>query len=102
MTDQPVLPFARDDWRVEPRGSIGHVLADARRRRDMSIEQVAAQTRVPVRYLHAIEDERFDVIPGLIYLKGFVKAFARAVGLCERWAVQAIVAAMGERQRAAI
>ncbi|KAI1690894.1 helix-turn-helix domain-containing protein [Ditylenchus destructor] len=29
----------------------------------MTIEQVAAQTRVPIRYLHAIEDEQFEIIP---------------------------------------
>ncbi|QDX25331.1 hypothetical protein FPZ54_04340 [Sphingomonas suaedae] len=100
MTEQPILPFAKGDWRVEPRGSVGTVLAEARRRCAMTIEQVAETTRVPIRYLAAIEAERFDVIPGVIYLKGFVKAFARAVGLCERWAMDAINAALSERRRA--
>ncbi|HEV7290050.1 helix-turn-helix domain-containing protein [Sphingomonas sp.] len=92
VTQQPVLPFARGDWRIEPRGSVGNALADARRRCALSIEDIAAQTRVPIRYLAAIEAERFDEIPGVIYIKGFVKAFARAVGLCERWAVDAVSA----------
>ncbi len=65
----------------------------------MTIEQVAAKTRVPIRYLAAIEAERFDEIPGVIYLKGFVKAFARAVGLCERWALDAVNAALVDRRR---
>ena len=67
----------------------------------MSIEDVAAETRVPVRYLAAIEAERFDLIPGLVYIKGFVKAFARAVGLCERWAAEAIKAVLADRRVAA-
>ena len=83
---------------MEPRGSLGHVLAQARLERAMTIEQVAAQTRVPIRYLHAIEDERFDIIPGRIYAKGFVKAFARSVGLCERWAGEAIATAMTDKR----
>lgn len=98
VAEHPVLPFAQGEWRVEPRGSLGHALAQARRERAMTIEQVAAQTRVPIRYLHAIEEERFDVIPGRIYAKGFVKAFARSVGLCERWAGEAIAAAMAEKR----
>jgi cytoskeletal protein RodZ len=101
ISEHPILPFARDDWRVEPRGSVGEVLAKARQRCAMSIEDVAATTRVPVRYLAAIEAERFDLIPGLVYIKGFVKAFARAVGLCERWAADAIKAALADRRVAA-
>ncbi|ODP37398.1 helix-turn-helix domain-containing protein [Sphingomonas turrisvirgatae] len=101
VTHHPVLPFASDDWRIEPRGSVGEVLSRARERCAMSIEDVAATTRVPVRYLAAIEAERFDLIPGLVYIKGFVKAFARAVGLCERWAADAIKAALADRRAVA-
>ncbi len=96
--DQSILPFAQGDWRVEPRGSVGFALAEARLRCAMTIEQVAAETRVPVRYLAAIEAERFDVIPGRVYTKGFVKAFARAVGVCERWAGEAILAALADKR----
>ena len=99
--EQPILPFARGDWRVEPRGSVGTALAEARQRCAMTIEQVAQMTRVPIRYLAAIEAERFDEIPGVIYIKGFVKAFARAVGLCERWALDAVNAALGAPRRRA-
>ena len=101
VTEQPILPFARGDWRVEPRGSLGSALAQARLRCAMTIEQVAQMTRVPIRYLAAIEEERFDEIPGAIYVKGFVKAFARAVGLCERWALDAVTAALGSPRRRA-
>lgn len=97
-TEQPTLAFALDDWRVAPRGSVGEVLAKARARCDKSIEDVAAETRVPVRYLAAIEAERFELIPALVYIKGFVKAFARAVGLCERWATDAVKAALADRR----
>lgn len=99
LNDQPILPFAGGDWRVEPRGSVGEALAEARRRSARSIEDIAAETRVPIRYLAAIEAERFELIPGMIYVKGFVRAFARAVGLCERWAMQALTALLAERQR---
>lgn len=98
VAEHPVLPFAQGELRIEPRGSLGDALARARLEREMTIEQVAAVTRVPIRYLVAIEAERFDVIPGRIYAKGFVKAFARSVGLCDRWAGEAITAAMAEKR----
>lgn len=98
VAEHPILPFAQGEWRVEPRGSLGYMLAQARREREMTIEQVAEQTRVPIRYLHAIEDERFEIIPGRIYARGFVKAFARSVGLCDRWASEAFVAATAEKR----
>lgn len=100
IDQHPVLPFAQDDWRVAPRGSVGEMLARARAQCDKSIEDVAAETRVPVRYLAAIEAERFELIPALVYIKGFVKAFARAVGLCERWATDAVKAALADRRLA--
>jgi hypothetical protein len=101
FADQPILPFAQGDWRIEPRGSVGAALAEARRRCDLTIEQVAQSTRVPVRYLAAIEAERFDMIPARIYARGFAQAFARAVGLCERWTGDAICAALSDRKFAA-
>lgn len=101
VMEHPILPFAQGEWRVEPRGGVGEALAQARQRCAMTIEDVAAATRVPIRYLAAIEAERFDQIPALVYLKGFVKAFARAVGLCERWATEAITAALADRRVAA-
>jgi cytoskeletal protein RodZ len=36
----------------------------------------------------------------VIYIKGFVRAFARAVGLCENWAMQAINALLADRRNA--
>jgi cytoskeleton protein RodZ len=101
IVEHPILPFAQDEWRVAPRGSVGEALAQARHRCAMSIEDVAAATRVPVRYLTAIEAERFDLIPALVYIKGFVRAFARAVGLCERWATEAVKAALADRRAVA-
>lgn len=101
IAEHPVLPFAQEEWRVQPRGGVGEALAQARQRCAMTLEDVAAATRVPIRYLTAIEAERFDLIPALVYLKGFVKAFARAVGLCERWATEAILATLADRRVAA-
>jgi len=59
----------------------GPRLRRTRLRRDLEIEQIAATTKINPLYLHFIEDERFDDLPAAVYVRGFVCAFARCVGL---------------------
>jgi cytoskeleton protein RodZ len=42
---------------------------------------VAAETRIRTRYLQALEDERFELLPGSVYGKGFLRAYADYLGL---------------------
>jgi cytoskeleton protein RodZ len=53
----------------------------AREAKGLSLEQIAKQTRVSTRFLAAIENEEFHHLPGGIFNKGFVRAFAENVGL---------------------
>lgn len=47
----------------------------------MSIEEISRATRVPMSAVERIEDDRFDELPGEVFVRGFLKAHARAVGL---------------------
>jgi cytoskeleton protein RodZ len=49
----------------------------------MTLQEVAATTKISTRALQALEDERFDLLPGGIFNKGFVRAYARCVGMDE-------------------
>ncbi len=60
--------------------SYGRYLQAARLAKGISLEQVAAQTRVGIRILEAIEHEDFRRLPPETFLKGFLRAFAKAVG----------------------
>lgn len=60
---------------------IGAVLADARARAGLALSDIARDTRVPLRHLQAIESDAHDSLPALPYTMGFVKSFARAVGV---------------------
>ena len=60
---------------------IGAILGAARTARGMELADIARDTRVPVRHLAAIEADAHDSLPALPYAIGFVKAFARAVGV---------------------
>lgn len=64
-----------------PGRRVGGILADARTARGVDLTDIARETRVPVRHLAAIEADDHDNLPALPYAIGFVKAFARTVGV---------------------
>ena len=68
--------------------TLGEKLRQAREARGTSISDVAEQTRISAHYLACIENDDFRTLPGGIFNKGFVKSFARAVGVDEQEALQ--------------
>ncbi len=60
---------------------IGTVLRKARSRRKVELSEVEAATRIRLRYLRAIEDEEWDVLPGGFYTRGFIRTYASFLGL---------------------
>ncbi|MGB3721885.1 MAG: helix-turn-helix transcriptional regulator, partial [Pacificimonas sp.] len=63
------------------KGHIGTLLQTARLEQNRELSDIAAQTRVPLRHLTAIEEGRHEELPALPYTLGFVKNYARAVGM---------------------
>lgn len=63
--------------------SAGERLQEARVALGLSITEIAARTRVPVRHLEAIEKSDHSSLPSATYAIGFAKAYARVVGLDE-------------------
>ena len=68
--------------------TLGEKLRQAREERGISISEVAEQTRISSLYLKSIEDDNYKPLPGGIFNKGFVKAYAKYVGLDEQEALQ--------------
>lgn len=60
---------------------IGTSLAEARVLQGLSLDDVQAETRIRSRYLAAMEDERFDELPGHGYAKCFLRSYADFLGL---------------------
>jgi len=60
---------------------IGTTLRTARQRQELSLEQLAATTKIPVGVLQAIERNDFEHVPRGIFARGFIRAYAREVGL---------------------
>ena len=59
---------------------VGERLRVARERHGMSLAEIGARTRVPLRHLEAIEASNYGALPSPTYAVGFVRAYARAVG----------------------
>ncbi len=66
---------------VEKLEELGSRLRQFRTAQSIPLEEVAAQTRIQTRLLNAIEEGRLDQLPEPVYIKGFIKRFAEALGL---------------------
>lgn len=79
-------------------GSFGEKLRKQRERRGLSLDAISNTTKISTRMLRAIEDEHFDQLPGGVFNKGFVRAYARQVGLDEEDTIAEYLAALRESQ----
>ena len=59
----------------------GPCLRRARMQRGFEVEDIAGITKIGAGYLKEIEEEAFDSLPAAVYVRGFVAAYARAIGL---------------------
>ncbi|MCC6873120.1 MAG: helix-turn-helix domain-containing protein [Sandaracinaceae bacterium] len=60
---------------------LGRFLRREREIKQISLEEIAQTTRVPLRMLQHIEDDQFDLLPGEVFARGFLKSYAASVGL---------------------
>jgi cytoskeleton protein RodZ len=60
---------------------IGNSLREARLRQGIDLARAEDDTKIRAKYLQALEDERFDVLPGDTYVKGFLRTYADYLGL---------------------
>jgi cytoskeleton protein RodZ len=61
----------------------GEHLKREREMRGVSLEEIAAATRISTRFLEAIEKEQWDQLPGGVFNRGFIRSIARFLGLDE-------------------
>lgn len=61
--------------------TVGERLRAAREEKGLSLEDIAAQTRIPQRHLESLETADWDKLPAPTYTTGFAKSYASAVGL---------------------
>ncbi len=74
-------------------GAFGDRMRREREMRGVTLEEISESTKISKRALQALEKEEFDLLPGGIFNKGFVRAYARYLGIDEEQAVADFVAA---------
>ena len=88
------------DQKEPPEGEtelIGARLKKAREGANFSLQDISDRTKISLRFLAAIENDDFSALPGRVYIYGFTRAFARAVGLDE----ESVVAALQQKMQLA-
>jgi len=60
---------------------LGEFLRRERELRHISLDNVAERTKISRRYLEAIEEERYDRLPGETFARGFIRSYAQSIGL---------------------
>lgn len=78
--------------------SFGEKLQREREMRGVTLEEIAEATKIGTRNLRALETNDFDKLPGGIFNKGFVRAYARYLGIDEEQAVADYLAASGQAE----
>src|SRR6266851_6439729 len=77
-------------------GAFGDKLKREREMRRITLDEISESTKIPRRYLESLERENFESLPGGVFNKGFVKAYARFLGLDEEQSVADYVAVAKE------
>ena len=74
---------------------LGEYLKQARKKKRLSLEQITSQTRIQEHHLQALESEDFANLPAKVFAKGFVRSYAKALGLDEEEAIQCFLETSG-------
>lgn len=61
--------------------SIGEYLKKERELKAITLQEIATITRICTRYLQALENDDYSSIPADVYVRGFLRAYAKCVGL---------------------
>ena len=95
-SQQSKIPFAIPRKRETGLPSFGEKLKQEREKRKITLEQISVSTKIGTRMLQALEEDKFNQLPGGIFNKGFVRAYSRCVGLDEDQTVAEYLQASGD------
>ena len=77
-------------------GAFGDKLRREREMRGITLSEISESTKISKRWLQALEDEQFEQLPGGVFNRGFVRAYARFLGINDEQAVADYIAASNE------
>jgi flagellar biosynthesis protein FlhG len=102
--EQPVPPFLAPAPRALDEPALPEVLTGAelrriREARGVSLRHIASVTKIGLRFLEYIEEDRFALLPAPVYLRGFLYEYARLVGIDARRTADAYMSRLSSAGR---
>lgn len=87
-------------WDSEPEtGSFGQWLRRQREVREIGLREIAETSKISLRYLEALEQDRFDLLPAPVFAKGFLREYSKFVGLDPDEVVNYFLSALPDEER---
>jgi len=101
--EAPVLPFPRPAGAKLEEAQLPPVLtgADLRRIREargVSLRHIASVTKIGLRFLEYVEEDRFSFLPAPVYLRGFLQEYAKQVGIDPRRVAEAYMSRLSDQR----
>jgi len=78
---KPYLSFTGLSFNTEGEVYRGKALKQVRERMGVDPQTISMETKIPIKTLEWVEEEVFEKLPPLVYLKGFLKSYAQSLGL---------------------
>lgn len=82
--------------------SFGTWLRRQRELREITLREIADTSKISLRYLQALEEDRFDLLPAPVFAKGFLRQYARYVGLDPEETVNFFLDARGQKEEESV
>ncbi|HKY33401.1 MAG TPA: helix-turn-helix domain-containing protein [Candidatus Polarisedimenticolia bacterium] len=78
--------------------SFGEELKRERELRDISLKEISEATKISLRFLEALEQDNYDILPGGVFNRGFIRAYARFIGIDGEEMVNAYLHEVSQRE----
>ncbi|MCH8312415.1 MAG: helix-turn-helix domain-containing protein [Nitrospinae bacterium] len=79
--------------------NFGLYLKNERELRGVALKEIAQSTKIHIRFLEALENNDFDNMPGEVFVKGFIRSYARVIGFDSEEMVNAYDESVGRDRR---
>jgi len=93
------LSFTDLSFHAEVEHCRGRELKELRERMGLELETISKETKINLKILESLEEETFEKLPALVYLKGFLKSYAQALGLDPQKVVEGYLQSIGESKK---
>lgn len=79
--------------------NFGNYLKHERELRGVLLQEISDNTKIPVRFLEALENNHFDKLPGEVFIKGFIRSYAKSIGTNEDEIIAVFDESVGKQRK---